>query len=295
VGKACQFNLFHFIPFGGNQLWRAKEKAVAGADGLVDVSVDAYFSPAPLIGSLYCTEVRGTTYYLTGAPPPPPPVPVVREALPIPVVAPQPAAEEVVDDSAAPPDDDGEPPQPEAVDSEATAGGDSVPEVGEGTDAEDVEPEPVAEVQEAASVAAEEPADEAPTEDAMSAAPVTGPAAASPTRPDYEVCGDGGNDDALRSEIRAVVEATLRQAGSSSGWIDADPYPRSTEECAAAAVSERVVFAQVRCPAASQDPYTCTWRVAVITPDGTQALDGSKETRARSIKRIRKGVSELLR
>jgi len=66
-GKACQFNLFYLIPFGGNQLWKAKERAIGDADGLTDVSVDSSIGLA-IIGTVACTEVRGVRYRLVEAP-----------------------------------------------------------------------------------------------------------------------------------------------------------------------------------------------------------------------------------
>ena len=66
-GKACQFNLFYLIPFGGNQLWKAKERAIGDADGLTDVSVDSSIGLA-IIGTVACTEVRGTRYELVKQP-----------------------------------------------------------------------------------------------------------------------------------------------------------------------------------------------------------------------------------
>ena len=66
-GKACQFNLFYLIPIGGNQLWKAKERAIGDADGLVDVSVDTSLG-FPIIGLVACTEVRGTRYRLVKQP-----------------------------------------------------------------------------------------------------------------------------------------------------------------------------------------------------------------------------------
>lgn len=77
-GKACQFNLFYLIPIGGNQLWKAKERAIENADGLVDVSVDSAMALA-IIGTVACTEVRGQRYRLTSEPPPAPQPTVIRE------------------------------------------------------------------------------------------------------------------------------------------------------------------------------------------------------------------------
>jgi hypothetical protein len=293
MGKACQFNLFHLIPIGGNQLWKAKDKAVGEADGLVDVSVDAYFTPAPLIGSLVCTEIRGTTYYLTGAPPPPLPVPVIREALPQSVTAPPPA-DDAAEQAGSPPEDD----QAAEMENGDFEVGDSGDSTGDVTDSGDDVPaeEPTLD---SVDVPADDGVDASPTNDGPGQEALVVPVVAVAVEviapdPDFHVCGDGGTDGALRGEIRAVVEETLRDAGSSSGWIDAEPHPGSGVECAAAADSQSVVFAQVRCPNASKDPYTCSWQVVVITPDGAESAQGDKETSARSIKRIRKALDELL-
>jgi hypothetical protein len=57
--RACQFDLFFLIPLGGNQLWKAKKKAVGdNSDGLIDVSVDSYKAYTP-VGRLSCTHVKG--------------------------------------------------------------------------------------------------------------------------------------------------------------------------------------------------------------------------------------------
>jgi hypothetical protein len=68
TGKACQFNLYFLFPLAGNQLWKAKERAVGDADGLLDVSVDESFGFA-VIGTSACTQVRGVRYRLLARPP----------------------------------------------------------------------------------------------------------------------------------------------------------------------------------------------------------------------------------
>jgi len=81
IGKACQFNLFYLIPFGGNQLWKAKERAIGDADGLTDVSVDSSIGLA-IIGTVACTEVHGTRYRLVEPPPTFQEPPTILEAPP---------------------------------------------------------------------------------------------------------------------------------------------------------------------------------------------------------------------
>ena len=113
VGKACQFNLFYLIPIGGNQMWKAKEKAIGDADGLVDVSVDSAMG-FPIIGYVLCTEIRGTRYRLVSQPMPAPEPTVLPapEPAPIPEAPPEAPPEpeaaavpegEAVEDAAEPP------------------------------------------------------------------------------------------------------------------------------------------------------------------------------------------------
>jgi hypothetical protein len=97
-GKACQFNLFYLIPFGGNQLWKAKERAIGDADGLTDVSVDSSIGLA-IIGTVACTEVRGTRYKLVSTaetwqdPPVIPQAPPPDELVPLDEPEPEPEPE----------------------------------------------------------------------------------------------------------------------------------------------------------------------------------------------------------
>lgn len=68
-GRACQFDLLFLIPIGGNQAWKARNKAVGDdSDGLVDVSMDAATAFTPL-GPVFCTDVRGLAVRY-GEPPP---------------------------------------------------------------------------------------------------------------------------------------------------------------------------------------------------------------------------------
>ncbi len=111
-GKACQFNLFYLIPFGGNQLWKAKERAIGEADGLTDVSVDSSIGLA-IIGTVACTEVRGIRYRLVSQPETFQEPPVIPQAPPPEELVPDEEPEPAVDEPE--PEDTGAPEDPAEV------------------------------------------------------------------------------------------------------------------------------------------------------------------------------------